>query len=56
MESSNSWVLPVLIFWPVAAVILALLVKNEKAIKWGSILASTLPLGSEHLYALCLQL
>jgi NADH-quinone oxidoreductase subunit M len=45
MESQNSWVLPVLLFWPAVAAILALLASNEKLIKWGSILASTLPLG-----------
>ncbi len=45
MESQNSWVLLVILFWPAIAAILALLSSNEKAIKWGSILASTLPLG-----------
>lgn len=45
MESQNSWVLPVILFWPAIAAVLALLTNNERAIKWGSILASTLPLG-----------
>lgn len=45
MDSQNSWVLLVILFWPAVAAVLALLVNNEKAIKWGSVLASTLPLG-----------
>jgi NADH-quinone oxidoreductase subunit M len=45
MESQNSWVLPVILFWPAIAALLALMTNNERAIKWGSILASTLPLG-----------
>lgn len=44
MENSN-WLLPVILFWPAVAAILALLASNEKAIKWGSIVASLLPLG-----------
>jgi NADH-quinone oxidoreductase subunit M len=45
MESQYTWVLPVLLFWPAVAAILALMTNNERLIKWGSILASTLPLG-----------
>jgi NADH-quinone oxidoreductase subunit M len=47
MDSQNSlgWVLLVILFWPAVAAILALMTNNERAIKWGSILASTLPLG-----------
>ncbi len=44
MENSN-WLLPVILFWPAVAAILVLLASNEKAIKWGSIVASLLPLG-----------
>jgi NADH-quinone oxidoreductase subunit M len=45
MESQNSWVLPVLLFWPLLSAVLAMMTSNERAIKWGSIVASTLPLG-----------
>lgn len=41
----NQWVLPVLLVWPLISAILALLASNEKAIKWGSVAASLLPLG-----------
>jgi NADH-quinone oxidoreductase subunit M len=45
MESQNGWVLLVILFWPAVAAVLALLTNNERLIKWGSILASLLPLG-----------
>jgi NADH-quinone oxidoreductase subunit M len=45
MESQNSWVLLVILFWPAVSALLALMSSNEKVIKWGSIAASTLPLG-----------
>ncbi|MEM7128584.1 MAG: NADH-quinone oxidoreductase subunit M [Chloroflexota bacterium] len=41
----NSWLLPLILFWPVLAAILVLFTNNEKVIKWGSIAASLLPLG-----------
>jgi len=44
MENSN-WLLPVILFWPAVTALLTLLTRNEKVIKWGSILASLLPLG-----------
>ncbi len=45
MESQNGWVLPLLLAWPAIAAILVLMTSNERLIKWGSILASLLPLG-----------
>lgn len=45
MESLNSWLLILILFWPAVAAILTLLSSNERVIKFGSILASLLPLG-----------
>ncbi|MBV7332201.1 NADH-quinone oxidoreductase subunit M [Chloroflexi bacterium TSY] len=45
MENANVWLLPLILFWPALASILVLLTQNEKMIKWGSIVASLLPLG-----------
>ena len=45
MEFLNQWALPILVLWPLLSAILVLLTKNEKAIKWGSVAASLLPLG-----------
>ncbi len=45
MESLNGWMLPTLIIWPILTTILVLLSNNDRVIKWGSILASLLPLG-----------
>jgi NADH-quinone oxidoreductase subunit M len=45
MDFLNSWLLIVILFWPAVAAILALMTSNERAIKWGSIFASLLPLG-----------
>jgi NADH-quinone oxidoreductase subunit M len=45
MEFLNSWLLILILFWPAVAAILALMSNNERAIKWGSIFASLLPLG-----------
>ena len=45
METGNSWVLPVILFWPAIAALLVMMSSNERLIKWGSILASLLPLG-----------
>ena len=44
MEFLNSWVLPIILFWPAVAALLALLSSNEKVIKWGAILTSLVPL------------
>ncbi|MFN8491501.1 MAG: NADH-quinone oxidoreductase subunit M [Caldilineaceae bacterium] len=43
--SSNHWLLPVILFWPAVSAILALFGRNDRTIKWGSIVASLLPLG-----------
>jgi NADH-quinone oxidoreductase subunit M len=45
MDFLNSWLLILILFWPAVAAILALMTSNERAIKWGSIFASLLPLG-----------
>ncbi len=45
MEFLNSWVLPIILFWPALAALLILISSDERMIKWGSILASLLPLG-----------
>ncbi|MFN8441558.1 MAG: NADH-quinone oxidoreductase subunit M [Caldilineaceae bacterium] len=46
MESLNGIVLPIILFSPLVAALLALIFgTNERLIKWGSILASLLPLG-----------
>lgn len=45
MEFLNSWLLILILFWPGVAALLALMSNNERAIKWGSIFASLLPLG-----------
>ncbi len=45
MDAQNTWLLPVILFWPILAAILVLFTSNEKVIKWGSIVASLLPLG-----------
>ena len=45
MELLNEWLLPVLLFWPAVAAVLVLCSNNDKVIKWGSIIASLLPLG-----------
>ena len=45
MEFLNQWALPILVLWPLLSALLVLLTKNEKAIKWGSVVASLLPLG-----------
>lgn len=45
MDSTNTWLLPVILFWPVLAALLVLPVNNDRVIKWGSIAASLLPLG-----------
>jgi NADH-quinone oxidoreductase subunit M len=45
MESLNQWVLPVILFWPLVSGVLVMLSSNERLIKWGSIVASLLPLG-----------
>lgn len=45
MENANIWLLPLILFWPALASILVLLSQNKKMIKWGSIVASLLPLG-----------
>lgn len=45
MEFLNQWILPIILIWPLLSAVLALLVNDEKTIKWGSIAASTLPLG-----------
>jgi NADH-quinone oxidoreductase subunit M len=45
MEFLNEWLLPIILFWPLVAAILVLVSKGDRAIKWGSVLASLLPLG-----------
>lgn len=45
MDAQNTWLLPLILFWPVLAAILVLFTSNEKVIKWGSVVASLLPLG-----------
>jgi NADH-quinone oxidoreductase subunit M len=45
MAFLNSWLLVLILFWPAVAAVLALSTSNERAIKWGSIAASLLPLG-----------
>ena len=45
MAFLNSWLLVLILFWPAIAALLALTSNNERAIKWGSIAASLLPLG-----------
>jgi NADH-quinone oxidoreductase subunit M len=45
MEVLNQWALPILILWPLLSAILVLMTKNDRLIKWGSVVASLLPLG-----------
>lgn len=45
MEFLNQWALPILIVWPLLSTILVFMTRNESLIKWGSVLASLLPLG-----------
>jgi NADH-quinone oxidoreductase subunit M len=45
MELLNEWVLPIILVWPLLSAVLAMVAKDEKTIKWGSIAASLLPLG-----------
>lgn len=45
MDFLNSWVLPILLFWPVLQGVLVLIGPNDRVIKWGSVAASLLPLG-----------
>jgi NADH-quinone oxidoreductase subunit M len=45
MEFLNQWALPILILWPLLSAVLVFMTKNETLIKWGSVLASLLPLG-----------
>jgi NADH:ubiquinone oxidoreductase subunit 4 (subunit M) len=45
MEFLNQWALPILILWPLLSAILVFMTKNERLIKWGSVVASLLPLG-----------
>jgi NADH-quinone oxidoreductase subunit M len=45
MEFLNQWILPIILIWPVITAVLVMLTQDEKTIKWGSIAASTLPLG-----------
>ncbi len=41
----SQWALPILIVWPLLCAILVFATKNERAIKWGSVAGSLLPLG-----------
>src|SRR5688572_15049811 len=45
MEFLNQWILPIILIWPLVSAVLALLTSNERTIKWGSIVASLVPLG-----------
>jgi len=45
MEFLNDWVLPIILIWPALAAVLVMFSNNDNVIKWGSILASLLPLG-----------
>ncbi len=45
MEFLNQWALPILVVWPLLSSILVFMSKEERLIKWGSVLASLLPLG-----------
>jgi NADH-quinone oxidoreductase subunit M len=45
MEFLNTWALPIILFWPLFSGLLALVTDDVKTIKWGSIIASLLPLG-----------
>jgi NADH-quinone oxidoreductase subunit M len=45
MEFLNQWILPIILLWPLVSAVLVLLTSDERLIKWGSIAASTLPLG-----------
>ena len=44
MESQNVWLLPVILFWPAVSAIFVLFSNNDRLIKWGSIVASLVPL------------
>jgi NADH-quinone oxidoreductase subunit M len=45
MEFLNQWLLPILLAWPILCSILVFISNDEKMIKWGSVIASLLPLG-----------
>jgi NADH-quinone oxidoreductase subunit M len=45
MDFLNDWVLVILLALPLVAALLALLARGDNTIKWGSVLASLLPLG-----------
>ena len=47
MELLNQWSLPILLIWPLIATVLVIIAPggDSRLIKWGSILASLLPLG-----------
>src|SRR5262245_4539473 len=45
MQFLNEWLLTIILFWPAVAALLATLSNSERAIKWGSIIASLLPFG-----------
>jgi len=45
MEFLNQWALPILIVWPLLSAVLVIMTKSDRLIKWGSVLASLLPLG-----------
>src|SRR5262245_15906065 len=44
MEFLNQWILPLILIWPLACAVIVLLISNEQTIKWGSIVASVVPL------------
>ncbi|MGL4648675.1 MAG: complex I subunit 4 family protein [Caldilineaceae bacterium] len=45
MDFLNQWILIIILFWPLLASLLVMFSKNERMIKWGSVVASLLPLG-----------
>jgi NADH-quinone oxidoreductase subunit M len=44
MEFLNQWILPIILLVPLASTVIVLLMSNERAIKWGSIALSFIPL------------
>jgi len=44
MDFLNNWILIIILFFPLLSALLTLLVKNERTIKWGSVILSLIPL------------
>jgi NADH-quinone oxidoreductase subunit M len=45
MEFLNQWILVIILFWPLVASLAVLFSSSDRLIKWGSVIASLLPLG-----------